>query len=197
MGCYFVNLASNVSTVHVCCFSDLDLTTVILLSDSIWKLGWFVSEFLRHVWWLVVFYFQEFVKQKRTVGSPNSNQCIACLPTLSLAWIKCRWICTDHTVDGRNPAPVEVGSCFSHYLQGFKSTIQTVGFPSPEFWTNHQHYIFFSNGKNNFLLHTKTLYLNNGQFCFQVVRKNFMESYRQGKVMVVAVWVLEAFHPVN
>ena len=152
MGCYFVNLASNVSTVTCLLFFGFgfDYSNLAIRLHIIWKLGWFVSEFLRHVWWLVVFYFQEFVKQKRTVGSPNSNQCIACLPTLSLAWIKCRWICTDHTVDGRNPAPVEVGSCFSHYLQGFKSTIQTVGFPSPEFWTNHQHYIFFPTVKATF-----------------------------------------------
>ncbi len=44
------------------------------------------------------------------------------------------------TVDGRNPAPVEVGS-LSHYLQGF-STIETVGLKSwilaAGFRTNHQ-----------------------------------------------------------
>ena len=54
---------------------------------------------------------------------------------------RCRQMLSSHTVDGQNPAPVEVGS-LSHYLQGFIHTrrlfgISSINSSSWSFWGPH------------------------------------------------------------
>ena len=52
--------------------------------------------------------------RKKTLQIPSLVPCTAYTK-------RCKYDVTSTTVDGRNPAPVEVGS-FSHYLQGFIHT---------------------------------------------------------------------------